>query len=147
MLDRVFAAFIFFTRLPFWRLRQPAADAFKRVVELWPLTGWLTGGVAALTLWGASTVLPYSLAVILAIGMRMLLTGALHEDGLADFFDGLGGGGRDRERILSIMKDSHIGTYGVLALVLAIIQLIRRIRKKKKEQLERDNAPVRSIVD
>lgn len=128
MIDRVFAAFIFFTRLPFWRLRQPAADAFKRVVELWPLTGWLTGGVAALTLWGTATVLPYSLAVIVAIGMRMILTGALHEDGLADFFDGFGGGGRDRGRILAIMKDSHIGTYGVLALVMYLLLLFFALR-------------------
>jgi adenosylcobinamide-GDP ribazoletransferase len=50
--------------------------------------------------------------------VRLLLTGALHEDGLADFFDGFGGGGNDRQRILDIMKDSHIGTYGVLALIL-----------------------------
>ena len=54
----------------------------------------------------------------MAIGSRVLLTGALHEDGLADFTDGFGGGGNDRKRILDIMKDSHIGTYGVLGLIL-----------------------------
>lgn len=48
----------------------------------------------------------------------MLVTGALHEDGLADFLDGFGGGGSDRERILTIMKDSHIGTFGVLGLIV-----------------------------
>ena len=53
------------------------------------------------------------MAVIVAIVVRLLITGALHEDGLADFLDGFGGGG-DRARILAIMKDSHIGTYGVL---------------------------------
>jgi adenosylcobinamide-GDP ribazoletransferase len=47
-----------------------------------------------------------------------LVTGALHEDGLADFLDGFGGGGSDRARILAIMKDSHIGTYGVIGLIL-----------------------------
>ena len=116
--DRIWAAFIFFTRLPFWRLRQPPKDCYSTVVEHWPLTGWLTGGVMALTLWTSSHFVPYAVAVLLAIVVRLLLTGALHEDGLADFFDGFGGGGTDRNRILAIMKDSHIGTYGVLALVL-----------------------------
>ena len=113
--DRPWAAFIFFTRLPLWRLHQPPVDAYRSVVEWWPLTGWLTGGVMAAVLYGASFVLPMPVAVLMAIVARLLLTGALHEDGLADFFDGFGGGGTDRDRILAIMKDSHIGTYGVLA--------------------------------
>lgn len=71
----------------------------------------------ALTLWIGSMYLPYAVAVVVAIIARLLLTGALHEDGLADFLDGFGGGGHDRSRILSIMKDSHIGTYGVLGLI------------------------------
>ena len=116
--DRPWAAFIFFTRLPLWRLHQPPVDAYRSVVEWWPLTGWLTAATMAGVLYGASLVLPYSVALLLAIAARLLLTGALHEDGLADFFDGFGGGGNNRERILAIMKDSHIGTYGVLALVL-----------------------------
>ena len=62
-------------------------------------------------------VMPPALAIAAAIVARLLLTGALHEDGLADFFDGFGGGGSNRERILSIMKDSRIGTYGVLSLI------------------------------
>ena len=62
--------------------------------------------------------LPYAVAVMLAIVVRLLITGALHEDGLADFLDGFGGGGNNRERILAIMKDSHIGTYGVIGLIL-----------------------------
>ena len=116
--DPVWAALIFFTRLPFWRLYQPPKESYRAVVEYWPLTGWLTGGLMAVTLWVGSLYLPYILAVLLAIIVRLLVTGALHEDGLADFCDGFGGGGSDRERILAIMKDSHIGTYGVLGLIL-----------------------------
>jgi len=116
--DRIMAAYIFFTRLPFWRLYQPPKESYATVVEHWPLVGWLTGGAMAATLYFGSLVLPYAVAVLLAIAVRLLLTGALHEDGLADFFDGFGGGGSDRQRVLDIMKDSHIGTYGVLALVL-----------------------------
>lgn len=116
--DRIWAAFIFFTRLPFWRLHEPPKACYKTVVEHWPLTGWLTGGAMAATLYFGSMILPYPVAVIAAIVIRLLITGALHEDGLADFLDGFGGGGTDRQRILDIMKDSHIGTYGVLGLIM-----------------------------
>jgi adenosylcobinamide-GDP ribazoletransferase len=78
--------------------------------------GWLTGGVSCAVLWCTYQLFPYQLAIVLAVLSRVLLTGALHEDGLADFVDGMGGG-TSRERILAIMKDSHIGTYGVMALV------------------------------
>ncbi|MBE6271792.1 MAG: adenosylcobinamide-GDP ribazoletransferase [Prevotella ruminicola] len=116
--DRIWAALIFFTRLPFWRLHQPPQECYATVVEHWPLAGWFTGGAMAATLYFGSWYLPYSIAVLLAIVVRLLITGALHEDGLADFLDGFGGGGSDRSRILSIMKDSHIGTYGVIGLIL-----------------------------
>ena len=121
--DRIWAAFIFFTRLPFWRIYQPKKEAYKTVVEHWPLTGWLTGCSMAAVIWFGSMVFPYPVAIILAILTRLLITGALHEDGLADFFDGFGGGGSDRQRILDIMKDSHIGTYGVIALILYFLLL------------------------
>jgi hypothetical protein len=111
------AAIQFFTRLPIWRLCQIDGDAFRHVVEWWPVVGYLTGGTMALVLWGASMVFPPFVAVLLAIIWRLLLTGALHEDGLADVCDGFGGG-TDRERILSIMKDSHVGSYGIIGLVL-----------------------------
>lgn len=121
--DRIWAAFIFFTRLPLWRIYAPPKESYKSVVEFWPLTGWLTGGIMALTLWLCSKYFPYTIAVLLAILARLLITGALHEDGLADFMDGFGGGGSDRERILTIMKDSHIGTYGVIGLILYFLIL------------------------
>lgn len=121
--DRLWASFIFFTRLPFWRIYQPPKEAYQGVVEFWPLAGWLTAGVMAGVLYGSSLVFSYEIAIVLAIVSRLLLTGALHEDGLADFFDGFGGGGQDRQRILNIMKDSHIGTYGVLALIVYMLTL------------------------
>ena len=116
--DRIWASLIFFTRLPFWRLHQPPQECYKTVVEHWPLTGWITGGAMAATIYFGSMVLPYPVVIILAIVVRLLITGALHEDGLADFLDGFGGGGNNRQRILDIMKDSHIGTYGVLGLIV-----------------------------
>jgi adenosylcobinamide-GDP ribazoletransferase len=72
----------------------------------------------AATLYFGSMVMPCPVVIILAILVRLLITGALHEDGLADFLDGFGGSGNNREHILAIMKDSHIGTYGVLGLIV-----------------------------
>ena len=116
--DRIWASLIFFTRLPFWRLHEPPRECYQAVVEHWPLTGWLTGGAMAATLYFGSMAMPWPVVVVLAIVVRLLISGALHEDGLADFLDGFGGGGSSRERILAIMKDSHIGTYGVLGLIV-----------------------------
>ena len=121
--DRVWASFIYFTRLPLWRLHEPAPDCYQSVVEQWPLVGWLTGAVMGAIIYWGSMVMPLALTIVLAIVVRLLLTGAMHEDGLADFFDGFGGGGRDRQRVLDIMKDSHIGTYGVLSLVCYVLLL------------------------
>ena len=117
------AAFIFFTRLPFWRLKEVPSECFKHVVPYWPWVGWLTGSVMAMVLALGSLVMPVSLAWIWAIVTRLLITGALHEDGLADFFDGFGGG-TTRERTLAIMKDSHSGTYGVIGLIIYFLLML-----------------------
>ncbi len=120
--DNIWAALIFFTRLPFWRIYQPPKNSYTTVVEHWPLTGWITGCCMAATIYLGSMVFPPAIAVAMAMAVRILLTGALHEDGLCDFFDGFGGGGSDRDRVLAIMKDSRIGTYGVLG--IAIYELL-----------------------
>lgn len=122
-MKEIAAAFVFFTRLPFWRLKvfNVPNECYKQVINYWPVTGWLTASVMAGVLWLSAQVLPLHIAVILAIIARLLITGGLHEDGLADFFDGFGG--NTRERTLEIMKDSHIGTYGVLGLIIYFLLL------------------------
>lgn len=121
--DRIWAALMFFTRLPLWKIRKDVPqEAFRHVVAYWTLGGWLTGGILAGSFWLASQFFPTAIALLIALCARLLLTGALHEDGLADFMDGFGGG-HSRERILAIMKDSHIGTFGVLGLVLYLALL------------------------
>jgi adenosylcobinamide-GDP ribazoletransferase len=119
---KLLTSLIFFTRLPFWRLKEVPAEYFKRAVDCWTFVGWLTGGTMALVLGVAGQFFAMETAVICALAARLLLTGALHEDGLADFCDGFGGG-TTRERTLAIMKDSHIGTYGVLGLVFYYLLL------------------------
>lgn len=118
------AALIFFTRLPFWKLKEVPSECFKHVVPYWPMVGWLTGGIMAGVLWSGGQVMPISLAWLLAIITRLLITGCLHEDGLADFLDGIGGG-NTRERTLTIMKDSHIGTYGVIGLIAYFLLMMQ----------------------
>ena len=115
---RVLAALAFFTRLPFWRIANLEKHHYERIVPLWGLTGWITGGImAAVFALAQACHLPTGICVALALIGRVLATGALHEDGFADFCDGFGGG-NGRQRTLDIMKDSHTGTYGVLGLVL-----------------------------
>lgn len=125
-MDRPLATLSFFTRLPFWRLKKIDPDAYTRVVELWPLAGWLTGGLMCVVFLLAVTVFSPLTAAVLAFASRLLLTGALHEDGLADFCDGMGGGS-DRERILAIMKDSHIGSYGVIGLIIYFLAAVSAV--------------------
>ncbi len=106
----------FLTRLPTPALRGFEPDWITRSARYFPLVGLLIGGLSALVLLGASQVWSGWVPAILALGVGFLLTGGFHEDGLADTADGLGGG-QTRERRLEIMKDSRVGTYGVLALV------------------------------
>lgn len=98
----------------------PAADgAVARATWALPVVGLLVGLAGALVYKVASRLgLAPNLAALLALAATALVTGALHEDGLADTADGLGGG-RTRERKLEIMRDSRIGTYGVCALILS----------------------------
>ncbi len=116
-MEALLASVMFFTRLPLWRLVTVPHDAYERVVPRWPFVGWITAGIGVSLLLLAALVLPKEVALLVAIASRLVVTGCLHEDGLADFFDGFGGG-VGRERILSIMKDSHIGSYGVIGLIL-----------------------------
>ncbi len=126
--DNLLASLMFFTRLPWWKLRRVDSECFKHTVDYWPFAGWVTGGTMALTFALSIQFISVPYAILLAIIARLLVTGALHEDGFADFFDGMGGG-TSRERILEIMKDSHIGTYGVLSLILYFLFLYNAMQE------------------
>lgn len=104
------------TRLPMGRLSDPA-PTLGEAAWAFPLVGLLTGGAGWVTLIAAAAVglSPY-LAALAALAAIVWLTGSLHEDGLADFADGMGGG-RDAAHCLDIMRDSRIGSYGVVALI------------------------------
>jgi adenosylcobinamide-GDP ribazoletransferase len=109
----------FLTRLPTPAGTAFAPDGIDRSARYFPLVGQLVGLLCAGVWLAAGRLWPGAPAAALAVGAGVLLTGALHEDGLADTADGLGGG-RDREQRLAIMKDSRIGSYGALALVIVV---------------------------
>ena len=85
-----------------------------------PLVGVLVASLTAVVYAACGLVLPHGVALAVAMAAGLMLTGAFHEDGLADYCDAMGGH-HDRERLLEIMKDSRIGTYGAAALVLMLL--------------------------
>lgn len=116
----VLAAFQYFTRLPMPAWVGHGAEQLHGSARYFSLVGVFIGGVAALTFSATSVIMPAPLPAILSTAVTILATGAFHEDGLADTFDGLGGGAT-RERALEIMKDSRLGTFGMAALVLTLL--------------------------
>lgn len=113
------AAVMLLTRLPVGQLRDPA-PSMAATRWAFPLVGALVGAMC----WGVFTLLqgvgvPPTVCAFAALGVGALATGGLHHDGLADLADGLGGGS-SRARKLEIMRDSRIGSYGVLALILVL---------------------------
>jgi adenosylcobinamide-GDP ribazoletransferase len=113
----------FYTRLPVPQAARAASPQslahFSRAVRILPLAGAVLGAFAAFTM-GVALGIGFRplLAAPLAVGCLILLSGALHEDGLADCADGFFGGAT-RERKLDIMRDSRIGTFGAIALLLS----------------------------
>ncbi len=116
-------ALVLLTRLPLPALPEQKFARQQQAVWAFPIAGLLVGLLAGAIGWiGLAAQIPGSICAVLAVATLILLTGAMHEDGFADTADGLWGG-FTKERRLEIMKDSHIGTYGVLALILS--QLLR----------------------
>ncbi len=114
-LKQFLLALSFYTRLP-----CPYSKDYTELPQAalyLPLVGWLVGGITAISFYLADLLWPQITSVILAFIMGIFLTGAFHEDGFADVCDGFGGGW-SKQRILDIMKDSYIGVYGVLGLLL-----------------------------
>ena len=110
----------FFTRVPIKDIPDFKQHWLNQASRYYGVVGLFVGIVAALT-WQVSSLLwPVSIAVILSMIASALLTGGFHEDGLADTWDGFGGGWTVEQK-LTIMKDSRLGTYGALALIFAIL--------------------------
>ena len=109
----------FLTRLPIGSAQLYTPERMAASVRYYPLVGAFVGAFSALVFYLATFVFSALVAILFAIVAGLLITGAFHEDGLADTFDGIGGG-VTRERALEIMKASRLGTYGTLALITAL---------------------------
>lgn len=113
------AAISFLTRLPVPRAAAVTRGELQSAVRYFPLVGVLVGALGAAVWWLARRVFPGDVAVVLSMAATILATGAFHEDGFTDVCDGFGGG-CDRTRILAIMKDSRVGAFGVIGIVLLL---------------------------
>jgi len=114
--------------------RSQAPDSLLRAVKFFPFVGFLIGAAAAFVHALLAPHLPRLIAAILTVVFLVLSTGCLHEDGLADAADGFGGGWK-RDRILLIMHDSRIGTYGATALILSLVVRIALIASLPSERV------------
>lgn len=113
-------ALSFFTRIPVPNGLDYSPQLLNKANRYFSLVGLLLGGGLALSYFILNFFLPISVAVLLMMSLSLLLTGAFHEDGLADMADGIGGAFTVEKR-LTIMKDSRIGTYGSVALILVLL--------------------------
>ena len=110
----------FFTRIPVPSVANFQESELNASAKYFPLIGILIGAFGAGSYLLSVAVLPKAIAVLISMSSTIYLTGAFHEDGLADSADGLGGGW-SREQILTIMQDSRLGTYGAIALFIALL--------------------------
>lgn len=110
----------FMTRLPVGNQLDYSPELMHDALRWFPLAGWLLAALQWLLFSGLEPLLGLYPALVILVAAGLLFTGALHEDGLADCFDGFYGG-MTRERRLEIMKDSRLGTYGSAALVLNLL--------------------------
>lgn len=129
-----FTALMFYTRIPCPKNIDHQPDYLNKASRYFPLIGWIVGGISFMIYYLSTFIFSNEIAVVLSMIAGILVTGAFHEDGFADVCDGFGGGWT-KEKILMIMKDSAIGAYGAIGLVLlfllkfeSLVQLIDTIR-------------------
>lgn len=112
-------AVMFYTRIPCPKWVDHNPEYLSRATKYFPLIGWIVGTVYASTVLMLMLIYSPIVSILIGLAISILLTGAFHEDGFADVCDGFGGGWT-KEKILAIMKDSRLGTYGVVGLLLLL---------------------------
>ena len=115
-----FTALMFFTRIPCPKWVDHSAEYLNKSSKYFPVVGIIVGSISAITYWLFQLIFPADIALLFGIIASILATGAFHEDGFADVCDGFGGGWT-KEKILLIMKDSRLGTFGVVGIGLILL--------------------------
>lgn len=136
ILRQILLAVQFLTRLPVPGKLVTNEAELGRAAAFFPLVGIIVGGLTAVLYVLAVRVVPVSVAVFIAITFAAFITSGFHEDGLADTFDGLGGGWT-KDRALEIMRDSRIGTYGALALIFLVLGKYLTLSELRSEMIWR----------
>lgn len=113
-------ALMFFTRIPIPVKLDYSSEIMNQSQKYYPLVGWVVGGINALVFYLLHFILPIDVSLVLMMMCSVLLTGAFHEDGFTDVCDSFGGG-YGKEKILTIMKDSRVGAYGVVGIILLFL--------------------------
>lgn len=119
-LTYLLTAVMFFTRIPIPVKLPYSSEIMNKSQKYFPVIGYLVGGIAALVYWASTYLFSSDIAIVLSMVATVLLTGAFHEDGFTDVCDSFGGG-YGKEKIMTIMKDSRIGAYGVIGIVLLLL--------------------------
>ncbi|MCG8582324.1 MAG: adenosylcobinamide-GDP ribazoletransferase, partial [Bacteroidales bacterium] len=119
-INLLLTAFGFFTRIPIPFKIAFSQENLNHCNRYLPVVGLAVGSISAMIFYGASLIFPVAVAVILSMITSVLLTGAFHEDGFADVCDAFGGGWT-KEKILIIMKDSRVGAYGAIGILLLLL--------------------------
>jgi adenosylcobinamide-GDP ribazoletransferase len=114
-----FTAVMFYTRIPCPPSTDHSPEYINKATRYFPLIGWIVGAISFGAFWISSLLFESNISILLSLISGVLVTGAFHEDGLADVFDGFGGGWT-KEKILDIMKDSRVGAYGVIAVIFLL---------------------------
>ena len=133
-LELFFNALRFFTRVPVPAWVGYSTDLLNNAARYFPAVGWLVGGAGAAVFWCLGYVLPASVALLLSMAATLLITGAFHEDGFADSCDGFGGGW-EKSRVLAIMKDSRIGSYGTIGIGLMLATKFAALHEMDDERV------------
>ena len=124
-----FVALMFYSRLPCPKWLEHKPDHLNEATRYFPVVGWVVGGLSSVVLVALMLILPVSVALLGFMLTNILLTGAFHEDGFADVCDGFGGGWT-APKILEIMKDSRLGTYGTVGILFMLafkFELLRNL--------------------
>ncbi len=123
-----FTALMFFTRIPCPKWVNHDPEYLKLSSKYFPLVGIIVGGIGAIVFYGASYIFSVDISLLLSMFATIYATGAFHEDGFADVCDGFGGGWT-KDKILLIMKDSRLGTYGTIGILLIMAVKFTALRE------------------
>ncbi|HNC52718.1 MAG TPA: adenosylcobinamide-GDP ribazoletransferase [Accumulibacter sp.] len=135
-LEYFFAALRFFTRLPVPAWVGHSSQALDRASRYFPAVGLIVGAISAVVFTLTSLIWPMTLAVLAAMVSSLYWTGAFHEDGWTDMVDGFGGGW-EKAKILAIMKDSRIGSFGAIALIMLLLTKFCALLEFERQEIPR----------